>query len=156
VLETFALVRQSLPDARLLLIGHGPHRPFLEQLAATLGVAGSTTWAGYHEDDLPEHFRAADLMLFTAKGSDEGHRAVLEAMGCGTPVASMPIEGVDALYRGLPPRFVAERLAPASLAERAVDLLAARGAEQRAQVSAAMEPFAFAAAASRLIAAYRR
>jgi glycosyltransferase involved in cell wall biosynthesis len=153
VLRTFALVRETWPAARLMIIGHGPHRPFLEQLAASLGV--EIIWAGYHEDDLPEHFRAADLMLFTAKGSDEGHRAVLEAMGCGTPVASMPIEGIEALVRGLPPRFVASEPSPASLADRALDLLATRGEEQRAQVSAAMREFEFDAAAGRLVQGYR-
>jgi glycosyltransferase involved in cell wall biosynthesis len=154
VLRTFAIVRESLPAARLMIIGHGPHRPFLEQLAASLGVAESTLWAGYHEDDLPEHFRAADLMLFTAKGSDEGHRAVQEAMGCGTPVASMPIEGIAALYRGLPARFVAGEPSPRSLAERALDLLSTRGPEQRAQVSATMQSFEFDAATRRLLRGY--
>ena len=81
----------------MMIIGHGEHRPVLEALARELGIDADVIWAGYHEDDLAEHYRASDLLLFTARGSDEGHRAVLEAMACGVPVATYPIEGVDAL-----------------------------------------------------------
>src|SRR5205814_2820348 len=83
VLDTFASVRRARNDARLLIIGHGEHRTALEAHAANLGIAEAVIWAGYHEDDLAEHYRAADVLLFTAAGSDEGHRAVIEAMGCG-------------------------------------------------------------------------
>ena len=38
----------------------------------------------------PSTTAPSDLLLFTARGSDEGHRAVLEAMACGVPVATLP------------------------------------------------------------------
>ncbi|HYO79575.1 MAG TPA: glycosyltransferase family 4 protein, partial [Thermoanaerobaculia bacterium] len=96
-LSTFAVLRRSRDDVRMMIIGHGEHRPFLEAHASRLGITNDVIWAGYHEDDLAEHYRAANLLLFTARGSDEGHRAVLEAMACGVPVASYPVEGVSAL-----------------------------------------------------------
>src|SRR5581483_7063105 len=84
VLQTFALLRKRVGNAHLMIVGHGEHRPELESLARDLGIGRAVTWAGYHEDDLADHYRAAGFLLFTAKGSDEGHRAVLEAMACGT------------------------------------------------------------------------
>src|SRR4029079_16150935 len=83
VLEAFARFRERQPAARLMIIGHGEHRPALEQVASQLAISPHVVWAGYHEDDLAEHYRAADLLFFTAVGSDAGHRAVLEAMACG-------------------------------------------------------------------------
>src|SRR5438045_4297669 len=62
-LETLAFVRRAVPAARLMIIGHGEHRPSLEQYAASLGIASDVIWAGYHEDDLAEHYRAADVLL---------------------------------------------------------------------------------------------
>ena len=96
-LQTYAALRRIRTDAKLMIIGHGEHRPVLEQLASSLGIAEHVIWAGYHEDDLAEHYRASSVLLFTARGSDEGHRAILEAMACGVPPATYPIEGVEAL-----------------------------------------------------------
>ena len=147
-LHTFAALRRLRSDVRLMIIGRGPHRPFLERLAQELGVTPHVTWAGYHEDDLAEHYRVCDLLLFTARGSDEGHRAVLEALACGVPVATFPLEGVDALVPG---EMIAESMAPDSLAARASAVL---DASLRDVALARAQEFGYARAAQRLIEAY--
>jgi len=136
-------------DARLMIIGHGPHRPALESLAGELGIASRVTWAGYHEDDLAEHYRAADVLLFTERGSDEGHRAILEAMACGVPAASYPIEGVAALTG---PEQVAGAATPEALA--AVVKRTLGRPELRADVSVRSHEFGYDRAAKRLISGY--
>lgn len=150
-LRSFAILRGTT-DARMMIIGHGEHRPALEGLAGELGIAEHVTWAGYHEDDLAEHYRASDLLFFTARGSDEGHRAVLEAMACGVVPASFPIDGVAALTGT---EFVADQSAPESLASLAGSLLARDLAPLRAQVIEQSQAFGYAHAARRLIDAYR-
>ena len=145
-LQTFAALRR-LQACRLMIIGHGEHRPALEALSRELGVASDVIWAGYHEEDLAEHYRASRLLLFTARGSDEGHRAVLEAMACGVPVATMPIEGVDAL---VPREWIAASAGPEALASTAAALLANRPADAYER---SLE-FGYERAAARLMAAY--
>ncbi|HKB80985.1 MAG TPA: glycosyltransferase family 4 protein [Thermoanaerobaculia bacterium] len=152
VLQTFAELHNTVAGARLMIIGHGEHRPALETLAAELGIAAQTTWAGYHEDDLPEHHRAADFLLFTSKGSDEGHRAVLEAMACGTVPVTVPLAGMSALLGSLAPRLMADGADPAALAARIADLRQANDLPARV-VQRAME-FSYEPAARRLIGAY--
>jgi glycosyltransferase involved in cell wall biosynthesis len=147
-LRTFALI----PDAKLMIIGHGEHRPALESLARELGVAANVIWAGYHEVDLAEHYRAADALLFTARGSDEGHRAVLEAMACGTPALSFPIEGIAALFGPLP--LVADAATPESLAALAIRVLCEDSDELRRDVWTRAQEFAYDRAAARLLAVY--
>lgn len=145
-LQTFAALRRLTP-CRLMIIGHGEHRPALEALSRELGVADGVIWAGYHEEDLAEHYRASSLLLFTARGSDEGHRAVLEAMACGVPVATMPIDGVDAL---VPPEWIAASLDPDALASTAAQLLANRPIDAYER---SLE-FGYDRAAERLMASY--
>jgi len=147
-IRTFAVLR-TLTPCRLMIIGHGEHRPVLEQLVRTLSLVEHVIFAGYHEDDLAEHYRASDLLLFTARGSDEGHRAVLEAMACGVPVATMPIEGVDAL---VPPPWIAAASEPEALAHTAAALLTDRP-RNAYELSLA---FGYDRAAQRLIGAYSR
>ena len=119
-LHAYAALRRMRTDVKLMIIGHGEHRPSLEALASSLGIADFVIWAGYHEDDLAEHYRASTLLFFTARGSDEGHRAVLEAMACGVPPATYPIEGMSAL---VPAGHIASSASPEALASLAASLL---------------------------------
>ena len=148
-LQTFSMMR----GAKLMIIGHGEHRPALEQLARTLGIADDVVWAGYHEEDLAAHYRAADLLLFTARGSDEGHRAVLEAMACGVPVATYPIEGVSAL---VPRDWIASAPTPDALAALATSMLARDAAPLRAAAAERAQEFGYDRAAERLMDEYSR
>jgi glycosyltransferase involved in cell wall biosynthesis len=145
-IHTYAKLRELTP-CRLMIIGHGEHRPALEALIASLNL--DVFFAGYHEDDLAEHYRASALLLFTARGSDEGHRAILEAMACGVPVATMPVEGVDAL---VPPEWIAASNDPAALAETAAWLLAKHPDDA---FERSLE-FSYEQAAARLLSAYER
>lgn len=147
-LHTFAALRR-LTGARMMIIGHGEHRPALEDLVRTLGIGRHLFFAGYHEDDLAEHYRASSLLLFTARGSDEGHRAVLEAMACGVPVATMPIDGVDAL---VPREWIAAANDPEALARTAAAMLA----DPPADAFTRSLEFGYERAAARLIASYER
>lgn len=153
-IETFARIRAQESNAKLLLIGHGPHRPALEQLIASLAIADAVIWAGYHEDDLAEHYRSADVLLFTAAGSDEGHRAVIEGMGCGVAPATYPIEGMRAVLGELAQNQISAHSTPESLAEVAVRTLAADGEKRRGEVIRRSAVFTYEASAARLIDAY--
>ena len=82
------------PDVVLLHVGKGELRPELESRAAALGTASRNFWAGYVESDLPDHYRAMDVFLFPASGSEQGQRAILEAMACGVPVVALDVPGV--------------------------------------------------------------
>ncbi len=146
VLQTLAACDSAM---RLMIIGHGPHRPALESLASQLGVAPRITWAGYHEDDLAEHYRAGDALLFTERGSDEGHRAILEAMACGVPTASYPIDGVAALTG---PEHIAAAATPQALAAKAGEVV--RNRNLRNSVAHRSHEFGYARAAERLRLVY--
>lgn len=83
-----------LPGVALVHVGHGEHLATLKEKAAALGSADRNFWLGYQEDLLPEIDRLWDLFLFTASGSDQGQRAILEAMASGVPVVALDVPGV--------------------------------------------------------------
>jgi phosphatidylinositol alpha-1,6-mannosyltransferase len=88
-------LRERVPDAALLIVGGGPYRKHLTQLADELGVAehvvitGSVPWS-----ELPAHYNAGDVFAMPArtrgKGLDvEGLGIVyLEASATGLPVVA--------------------------------------------------------------------
>lgn len=146
-LRTFAALRKMRADVKMMIIGHGEHRPVLESLVRSLDIERDVTFAGYHEDDLAEHYRASNLLLFTARGSDEGHRAVLEAMACGVPVVTYPIEGAEALVGASMIASAADPVALATLANATLNV--------PPDVTARAQEFDYAQSARRLMDAYR-
>lgn len=156
-IATLAAARRERPHTRILIVGHGPHRASLEQLIASQNQNSAVIWAGYHESDLPEHFSAMDLLLFTAPGSDEGHRAVIEAMACATPAVAMPMEGIDGVI-GEAARIAAAP-SPESLASCILQLAGELEQDERKlrdSARAASERFSHARTAERLITLYQR
>jgi len=84
LLRAVALSKRK--DARLTILGDGPMRGELEQLAMELGVADRVDMPGYTADVVPE-LRRSDL--FVLSSDYEGLPAVvLEALACNVPVAT--------------------------------------------------------------------
>jgi len=75
---------------RLLIIGDGPLRGSLEQLAKDCGVADRVVFLGevQNEDTIP-YYHAADLFALASIARSEAFGIVqLEAMACGKPVVN--------------------------------------------------------------------
>jgi glycosyltransferase involved in cell wall biosynthesis len=95
LLRGFALVRRSVPDVHLLLVGDGPLRAELQRLASELGIGEVTHFAGYQSQ--PERFLAL-MSVFALTSRSEGMPlAVLEAWAAGVPVVASAVGGLPEL-----------------------------------------------------------
>jgi len=95
LLHALASLRETAPAAaasvRLAIVGGGPLEDELHRLAAALGVAGQTWFAG-GRPDVPEMLRAFDV--FSLPSLNEGiSNTVLEAMATGLPVVATAVGG---------------------------------------------------------------
>jgi phosphatidylinositol alpha-1,6-mannosyltransferase len=131
LVEALPLVQRAVPDAALLLVGGGPSRGRIEQLARKLGVessvvlTGSVPWA-----ELPAYYGAGDVFAMPCRtrlaGADvEGLGIVfLESAACGLPVVAGNSGGApDAVLEG-ETGFVVDGRSPEEVTERLVRLLA--------------------------------
>ncbi len=92
LLRGFAQLRRRMPDTHLVLVGDGPLKGELEQLARDLGLAGSVHFAGYHRQ--PEQFLSL-MKVFTLTSRSEGMPlVVLEAHAAGLPVVASRVGGL--------------------------------------------------------------
>ncbi len=115
LLHAVAALRPHVPGVHLHVVGDGPLRAALEQLAATLGVRECVTFHGaVPHEMLPAWYRAADLCVLSSR--HEGQELVtLEAAACGRRTVGTAVGLLPDL---VPPQYVApprdsERLAAA-------------------------------------------
>ncbi len=110
LLEAFSRVVQQLPQARLSIVGDGPERGALEQLAQQLKLADSVTFHG-ETSDVPA--KLAQCHLFCLSSDSEGTPvSVIEALAASRPVVATDVGGLSALVAA-----DAGRLAPAGNAD---------------------------------------
>jgi glycosyltransferase involved in cell wall biosynthesis len=86
LIEAFALVHSSLPDARLILLGNGSQENAIRSLIRDSGLEQFVHAPGRISHTLlPEYFRTADAYVSSAL-SDGTSISLLEAMATGLPV----------------------------------------------------------------------
>lgn len=114
LLRAFALLRERVPDAFLLLVGDGSLREAVEARAAALGLRGHLRITGIVPDPAPIY---REMAAFALSSVTEGTSiSILEAMASGVPVAATAVGGNPALVGGdglLVPHGDARRLAEA-------------------------------------------
>jgi glycosyltransferase involved in cell wall biosynthesis len=92
LIQAMRPIKDSVPDARLLLAGDGPERPALERLARDLGLADSVSFLG-HRDDVDELMRCAWILVHPSRWEGFG-LVLLEAMKHGLPIVAARVSAV--------------------------------------------------------------
>jgi glycosyltransferase involved in cell wall biosynthesis len=97
VLEIVRAARDRGVDAVLCMVGDGPDRERLEQLAHDLGIARSSYFVGYQED-VAGYYRLFDA--FVLPSVNEGTPvSAIEALASRTPVVANRVGGVPDVVR---------------------------------------------------------
>jgi N-acetyl-alpha-D-glucosaminyl L-malate synthase BshA len=91
VVRIFAKVRAQMP-AKLLLVGEGPERLFIQQLVKELKLRDDVRFLG-EVDYIEQVLHCADLFVLPSEQESFGLVA-LEAMNCGVPVIGAQTGGV--------------------------------------------------------------
>ena len=137
---------------RLAVVGDGPHRPLLERLAGSLGVADRVEFVGsVCDEELVDWYRRAGVVLSLSEAEAFG-MTVLEgvAAGCQVVCSDIPAFRDLAAYFGDHVKVVGRRDATAAAA-------AVLGASRRTKAPPAdVSAFTWDAITERLLGVYRR
>lgn len=92
LLRAAARVLRRIPDARFRIIGDGPTRPALIELASALGISKSIEFLG-HREDVPALLAQTDVYAFPSR-TEAFPNGLIEAMAAGLPVVASAIGGM--------------------------------------------------------------
>lgn len=99
LVEAIAIVREEVPDARLVIVGRdGIAADEVRAAVRRLGLEDSVTLVG-HTDRVADYLRHASMFAFSSMMEGLG-TAVLEAMSFGLPIAAFDIPPVREATQG--------------------------------------------------------
>jgi glycosyltransferase involved in cell wall biosynthesis len=134
-IERIRPVLDALPQARLALVGDGPHRQQLEKVFA----GSATTFVGYlGGEDLASAYASADAFLFPSSTETLG-LVLLEAMAAGCPVVGANRGGIPDIVTDGVNGCLYDPDSPASLTAATERLLASTERRQALRLAARAE-----------------
>ena len=107
LLNAMGDIIKVLPDSVLLIVGDGPDRVHLEEMAKELGIHGYVKWLGQRDpDEVVELYGIMDVVAVPSLFEGFGLTAA-EAMAAGRPVVASKVDGLMEVIRdGLNGLFV--------------------------------------------------
>ena len=93
VIDAFGVIAGAIPDARLLLVGHGSHGEALRRRAQSSPARARVHFQdAMAQEELPPYYQAADLFLFASETETQG-LVLAEAHACGLAAVAVRASG---------------------------------------------------------------
>jgi glycosyltransferase involved in cell wall biosynthesis len=135
LLEAFAAVSRTHPEAQLLIVGSGPEKDSLAALASTLGIASKCEWHPAAADVSP-WLQRIDIFVLPSE-SEAFSNSLLEAMASGCAVIASAVGGTPELVETDQTGLLFPRRDAAALAQCLDRLLSSRADRLRLGTAAA-------------------
>lgn len=92
-IDAWRQVSRQFPEAKLALVGGGEYEAALRAQVTELGLEDSVTFAGVRSD-MPDVYRAADIVLLPSIYGENLPTVLIESGGCGRPVVASRVGGI--------------------------------------------------------------
>lgn len=122
VIRAFALLKERLPDATLVVAGSGSEEGRLRRLAESLGVRDIAFTGRFSPADAPALYDAADIFV-NASVVDNQPVSILEAFAAGLPVVSTGTGDIPAMLLGGAAGLLVGQKDPNAIAEAVTSLV---------------------------------
>jgi glycosyltransferase involved in cell wall biosynthesis len=101
-IPVFHRVLESVPEAKLLIVGDGPQRPKLERIISELGLTAKVTITGFQPyQTMPQYINLATVcinpFLNTEATKDIFPGKIIQYIACGKPAVATPLLGIKTL-----------------------------------------------------------
>ncbi len=95
LLRAMEIVRRTIPEASLVLVGSGDSEDELRSLAVSLRLGEGVEFRGaVAPDDMPKQYSAADIVIVPSVWEENFGLVGIEAMASGRPVIGSDVSGI--------------------------------------------------------------
>ncbi|EQA37033.1 glycosyltransferase, group 1 family protein [Leptospira inadai serovar Lyme str. 10] len=123
IINSFKLIKDSLPDASLTIVGDGPALASLKLQSEKLGIEKSVFFKGFIDrKDLPKEYPNYDLFL-TASTMETQGLVILESIACGLPAVGVDSFAIPELIHNAKNGYIAKPFDVKDIAEKSVKIL---------------------------------
>jgi glycosyltransferase involved in cell wall biosynthesis len=93
VIKALQLVKKNCPSVHLTIIGDGPQRTELENLASKLDLKKNITFAGFvNYEQLVKYYQKSHILVSMSRAESWG-QVYIDAMACGLPIITSKNDG---------------------------------------------------------------
>lgn len=156
LLDAFATVHARHPSARLLLVGDGIRRAWVEGLAKERNLGDAVLFTGFRSD-VPDLLRAMDCFVLASTRTEGVPQSLLQAFAAGVPAVASDIGGIPEVIADGETGILVKPDDPAALASAIETVLgnpASAATRARAARKLVEDRFSHVAAVTRLLALY--
>jgi len=120
LISAFPIVRQAIPNVKLLVVGDGPYRCQLEELASRTDCSRDIKFLGQKsQDEIIEILSMADI--FVNPSYSEGlPTSVLEAAAIGVPIVATDVGGTSEIIKHGKTGLIVKEREPRQIAEAVI------------------------------------
>jgi L-malate glycosyltransferase len=149
-------IRQVIGNIKAVIIGEGPERSNLEDMAQQLGMSEQIFFTGFQtKPQVADWMRHSDCLVLTSKWENQPV-AILEALACGLPVVATRVGGVPEIINEHNGVLVAPEN-PDELVRGIYQVLSSSGRYLADEISGrAVEKYGYSAIAERFDQCYQR
>ena len=122
VLLAAQALETRVPDVEVLMVGDGPRRPFLEEIAKRLGLQERVHFVGA-SDDVRIPLAAMDVFVFSSRWPEGFGLSLVEAMAAGKPVVATRVGATQDIVEHGQSGWLVDPEDPLALAEGIARLL---------------------------------
>ena len=123
VIKAFAIMLEKSPELKLMIVGDGPEKQKLENLAKELKIKDKVIFTGFlYKDELKKALQANEVFLSACK-NENMPLSVAQAMAVGLPLVMVKENGLSEMIKENTNGFFCKTDNPEDMAKKALKLL---------------------------------
>ena len=121
LLKAFKLIKEKMPNTKLCIVGDGPLKYDIENLAKELSIYDDIIFAGF-QSEIGKYLKTFDIFVLASKKEGLG-TSIIDAMSVGLPIVATNTGGIPELIKSYHNGILVEPKDPDQLSSAVIEAI---------------------------------